>query len=83
MVDVDTFIVNIVNFIYAFLQSMAVDNPTLPSGFADVTMIPPIIEFNSTNPATKQCAPGFVGRNCDIECGMTNFEQNQKIVGGK
>jgi hypothetical protein len=27
-------------------------------------------------PKTKICRPGFVGDNCEIECGVTFFEQN-------
>lgn len=34
------------------------------------------------NANNQTCPPGFLGAKCDIECGLTYAEQNQKIVGG-
>jgi hypothetical protein len=34
------------------------------------------------NTNNQSCPPGFLGTKCDIECGLTFAEQNQKIVGG-
>ena len=33
-------------------------------------------------PSQLKCPPGFLGDKCQIECGLTFFEQNTKIVGG-
>jgi secreted trypsin-like serine protease len=37
---------------------------------------------SSTSKPSSGCPLGFLGDNCEIECGLTFFEQNQKIVGG-
>ncbi len=37
---------------------------------------------NTTSLSPGSCPSGFVGDNCEIECGVTYFEQNVKIVGG-
>ena len=37
------------------------------------------IVFSATQ---TTCPPGFLGDQCQIECGLTYFQQNTKIVGG-
>ena len=32
------------------------------------------------NANNQTCPPGFLGAKCDIECGLTYAEQNQKII---
>ena len=36
----------------------------------------------SNNAINSTCPNGFVGNNCEDECGLTFYTQNQKIVGG-
>jgi hypothetical protein len=33
-------------------------------------------------PNGNNCPSGFVGDYCEIECGVTYYDQNAKIVGG-
>ena len=61
-------------------SSSNITNPITSTAFTSNSNSDVTIPVQTTE---KICPPGFLGANCEIECGITNFEQNQKIVGGK
>jgi secreted trypsin-like serine protease len=67
--DIWGLIIYLLNLLFAFLQAV-IRNP-----------MPPMSTTTTTQPGVI-CPPGFFGQNCEIECGVTFFDQNQKIVGG-
>jgi hypothetical protein len=38
---------------------------------------------NTSNRINRCIMPGYTGSRCELECGVTFFNQNQKIVGGQ
>jgi hypothetical protein len=72
--DILYWIIYIIKLIWAFLVGLN-KQPSSPSY--------PILWNTTTDlPILNQCPLGFVGDLCEIECGRSFFEQNQKIVGG-
>ena len=61
-------------------SSSNITNPITSKAFTSYSSSDVTIPVQTTE---KICPSGFLGANCEIECGITNFEQNQKIVGGK
>ncbi len=74
-------------FYSSILATMTSDQSTLNSNLTNSITSTPNTSYSNSNVtiapmSEKVCPSGFLGNNCEIECGITNFEQNQKIVGG-
>ena len=68
--DIFEWIIYILKLIWSFLIGLGKQTPSYP------------IWSTTHRPIFNQCPLGFVGDLCEIQCGLSFFQQNQKIVGG-